>query len=125
MQKSLNQKLYGLVNRAKGKNRRQHERMTEGCCVAVLDGRMVPVENWSLGGMLVQADDRLYKKGQNVELMLRFYTGTRIVNIPAGAIVARKVPSRLGLQFKDLSDHAYTQIKNVLHSYRGAERQLL
>jgi len=82
--------------------RRAHTRRETDKCVAVLNGQSVPVENWSLGGVLMNGDDRLFTVGQNVELTLKFKLHNMIMDITHYGRIVRKGSQKIAVAFEPI-----------------------
>lgn len=76
--------------------KRTHLRRGVDCCVAVIHGRTFPVENWSLGGVLLQTDERLFGKEQDIDLTVKFKLRNNIVDISHKGTVVRKTNGKVG-----------------------------
>ena len=64
---------------------RQHARRSDDRCVSIINGQMHPVENWSKGGMLISADDRLFGIDQECTFTLKFKLRDEIMEIDHNA----------------------------------------
>ena len=53
----------------KAPTRRRHPRRECDSCVGIIMGRTFPVQDWSQGGMLLTADDRLFSIGGEKRLI--------------------------------------------------------
>ncbi len=107
--------------------RRKSPRRTADNCVTMINGRAYPVHNWSDGGMLVQADERLFSVTAPVEIMLKFRLSGKILDIPHRGRVIRKMRDRLAIQFDPLSREVSNKFKQVIDDFvtrEFAESQL-
>lgn len=87
---------------------------------------MHPVENWSNGGLLMTADERLYGKGQDCTFTLKFKLRDEMIEIDHNAKVARKSPNKIALEFLPLTRAAQSGFQKVVDDYvsqRFAESQ--
>lgn len=82
--------------------RRNNVRRETDKCVAVLCGQTVPVENWSLGGVLMDGDDRLFAVGQNVEVTLKFKLRNMIMDITHYGQIVRKGSRKIAVAFEPI-----------------------
>lgn len=85
-------------------SRRRHLRRGSDRCVAVVNGTTYPIENWSLGGVLLSGDDRFFAVGQDMSLTLKFKLRSAIINLEHRGRVVRKADGRVAIEFVPLSD---------------------
>ena len=105
---------------------RQHARRSDDRCVSIINGQMHPVENWSNGGMLIAADERLFGIDQECVFTLKFKLRDEIMEIDHKAKIVRKAPSKVALQFLPLSKPVQSKFQQVVDDYvaqRFAESQ--
>lgn len=96
---------------------RQHARRADDRCVSIINGQMFPVENWSSGGMLILADDRLFAMEQDCVFTLKFKLQNEIMEIDHKATVVRKAPHKIALQFLPLTKKAKEGFQKVVDDY--------
>ncbi|MFP4098920.1 MAG: PilZ domain-containing protein [Alphaproteobacteria bacterium] len=96
---------------------RQFPRRSDDRCVGVVNGQMHPVENWSKGGMLIMADERLFSVGQDCVFTLKFRLRDEIVEVDHHATVIRKAPGKVAFQFDPLSNPVQTNFQKVVDDY--------
>lgn len=101
--------------------RRSHPRRDQDRCVVVIMGRTFPVENWSVGGLLLTADDRLFSVGNNVELTLKFKLRNTILDISHSGNVIRKGNNRIALQFDPVTQAVRKTFQQVIDDYVARE----
>lgn len=114
--------------RSESKAKRLHARRNEDRCVSVINGQMHPVENWSSGGLLITADERLFAMDQDCILTLKFKLRDEIMEIDHKAKVVRKSPHKVALQFQPLTKKVQEGFKKVVDDYvsqRFAESQTI
>ncbi len=97
--------------------RRRSPRRSADNCITVIDGRAYPVHNWSDGGMLVHADDRLFSLNAPVEVTMKFRLTGKIVDIPHRGRVVRKMRDRLAIQFEPISREISQKFKQVVDDF--------
>jgi len=105
---------------------RQHARRSDDRCVSIINGQMHPVENWSNGGMLIAADERLFALDQECTFTLKFKLRDEIMEIDHKAKVTRKVPGKIALEYLALSKDVQAKFQQVVDDYvsqRFAESQ--
>lgn len=95
-------------------SRRRHTRRSADQCVCEIDGRMFPVQNWSLGGALVFGDDRPFGAGQEVEVTMKFKLRSIIIDIKQKASIIRKSNGLIAMQYTPLSETVKTKFQQVI-----------
>jgi hypothetical protein len=98
-------------------SRRKSPRRSADNCITLIDGKAYPVHNWSDGGLLVQADDRMFTQNAPVELTLKFRLSDRMMDIPHRGRVIRKTRDRLAIQFEPFGREIANQFKQVVDDY--------
>ncbi len=106
-----------LKDRAQDTQKRQSPRRKDDRCVSIIDGQMHPVENWSNGGLLVTADERLFAIGQNCKFTLKFKLRDKIVEVDHKATVVRKTPNKVAMQFMPLTKNVSAQFHKIVDDY--------
>lgn len=96
---------------------RQNPRRSDDRCVVVVNGQMHPVENWSNGGMLIIADERLFSIGQECVFTLKFKLRDDIMEVDHKATVLRKAPGKIALKFEELPQPVQTNFQRVVDDY--------
>ncbi|MCB9996619.1 MAG: PilZ domain-containing protein [Rhodospirillales bacterium] len=96
---------------------RRHPRRDVDRCVVMIHGRTFPVENWSLGGMLLDADERLFGLQQDIDLTVKFKLRNTILDINHKATVVRKSNGKVALQFEVLTQTIARQFQQVIDDY--------
>lgn len=97
--------------------RRRSPRRSADNCISVIDGKAYPVHNWSDGGMLVHADDRMFSLSAPVEVTMKFRLSGRIMDIPHRGRIVRKMRDRLAIQFEPLSRDIVNKFQQVIDDY--------
>ena len=97
--------------------RRATPRRAADNCISVINGKAYPVHNWSDGGMLVQADERLFSMSAPVEITMKFRLTGKILDIPHKGRVVRKTRDRLAIQFEPLSREIANKFKQVVDDF--------
>ena len=94
--------------------RRRHERREADKCIAILAGKPVPVENWSVGGVLMDGDDRLFSIGQTVEVTLKFKMRNAILDITHTGRVVRKASQKIAVAFGPIGLNTRRAFQHVI-----------
>ncbi len=111
---------------ASAQRKRQHARRSDDRCVSIINGQMHPVDNWSTGGMLIAADERLFAIGQECVFTVKFKLRDEIMEVDHKAKVIRKVPNKIALEFLPLTKKSQSGFQKVVDDYvsqRFAESQ--
>lgn len=103
--------------RSAAHSKRRHARRGDDCCVAVVNGQMHPVENWSVGGFLMTADERLYAIGQNCTVTLKFKLRDEISEIDHSAQIVRKGMNKVALKFQPLPRAVHSAFQKVVDDF--------
>ncbi len=97
--------------------KRQSMRRAEDHCVSIIDGQMHPVENWSDGGLLVTADERLFAIGQACTFTLKFKLRDEIMEVDHNAKVIRKASNKVALQFLPLTKKVQAGFQKIIDDH--------
>lgn len=109
--------VYTGLNNNTVETRRKHARRSADNCVTIIDGRAYPVQNWSDGGLLIVADDRLFTVDAPVEVTMKFRLGGRILDVPHRGTVVRKMRDRLAIRFEPVTAEIQKRFKQVVDDY--------
>lgn len=104
-----------------GALRRRHDRRDCDCCVSLIDGRTYPVENWSLGGVLINSDGRQFHLDDVMSVTMRFRLRDEIIDVPHAARVVRKSKNKVAFQFKPLTQQIRSNFQNVVDDYVASQ----
>lgn len=97
--------------------RRKHPRRSSDSCVSVIGGKVYPVENWSYGGLLVRADDRLFGVNEEMDITVKFKLRDDVLDIPHKAKIVRKAPNKIALQFTPVSKKIQNAFDRVIDDF--------
>jgi len=75
------------------------------------------VVDWSLGGMQVIGDTRMFSIEDQVNVILKFKLKKNMLNIPHTAKIIRKTNEKLGLQFAPLTNKVRNNLQHVVDDY--------
>ena len=98
-------------------SKRRFARRSGDHCVSVINGKIYPVENWSMGGFLISADDRLFGVKQEIDVVMKFKLRDEILDVNHKAQVVRKSQHRVGLQFAPLPKKVQDCLKQVVDDF--------
>lgn len=96
---------------------RQHSRRSGDKCVSMIDGKMYPIENWSEGGVLITADDRLFALGQDVTLDLKFKLRDDMISIHQIGEIVRKNDNKIAVKFHELDKTSLNAFQQVIDDF--------
>ncbi len=100
--------------------RASHRRAAENC-VTMIDGRAYPVYNWSEGGLLIQADERLFSLNAPVDVTMKFRLTGKILDIVHKGKIIRKARDKLAIQFEPLSRDVHAKMNQVIDDLMATE----
>ncbi len=83
--------------------RRRYERRSNDRCMSMINGKPYPVKDWSLGGMKISADARMFSNEQKLDVILKFKLRDDIINISQSAHVVRRSKDHISLEFLPLT----------------------
>lgn len=98
-------------------SRRRTPRRSADNCISIIDGKAYPVHNWSDGGLLIHADDRLFSMAAPVEVTMKFRLNGQILDIPHRGKVVRKSRSGVAVQFEPLTHEIARKFKQVVDDF--------
>ncbi len=101
--------------------RRRFDRRSCDKCIGIINGNLCPVDNWSIGGALVESDERMFSSGELVDITLKFKVNDTILDVDHRARIIRKSKGRIALQFAPLTDPIWTGFKKVIDHYMANE----
>jgi hypothetical protein len=101
--------------------RRKFSRRGADHCISVINGQPYPVENWSLGGLLIQADERIFSVNDELSITMKFKLSQKIVDIPHKARVVRKARNKIAFEFKPLTRAIQNNFQSVIDDYVASQ----
>ena len=100
------------------KSRRRHSRRYRDKCVVLINDKLHPVLDWSIGGIQIAADERLFKEGDKLDIRLKFgISHDHFIDIDHKATVIRKGNGRLGLKFFPLTSDIRNSLHRIINDY--------
>jgi hypothetical protein len=100
---------------------RRHPRRGNDRCVVVIHGQTFPVENWSFGGVLLGADERLFGTTQDIDITLKFKLHNAILDVPHRGRVVRKTNGKVAIEFEALDKTIRRAFQQVLDDANASE----
>jgi len=101
--------------------RRRYTRRDCDRCVTVINGKTYPVENWSLGGVMLNVDEREFGTLDEVNMTLKFKLRDSIIDVPHAAKVVRKTKSKIAFEFRPLTQQIRSNFQNVVDDYVASQ----
>lgn len=101
-----------------GYSKRKYTRRNCDTCVSNINGQSFPVVDWSLGGLQVAADSRMFNISDTVDVTLKFKLSDSVISIPHKAEVVRKTSENIGLKFRPLTRAIHDDLQHVVDDYR-------
>ncbi|MEZ5814983.1 MAG: PilZ domain-containing protein [Alphaproteobacteria bacterium] len=101
--------------------RRKYSRRDCDRCVSVINGKTYPVENWSLGGVLLSADEREFSEQDEMNITLKFKLRDNIIDVPHAARVIRKGRNKIAFEFRPLTQQIRSNFQNVVDDYVASQ----
>lgn len=96
---------------------RTHSRRSGDKCVSMINGKMYPIENWSEGGVLVLADDRMFAVDQDCTITLKFKLREDVLDIQHNGKVVRKSDNKIALKFAPLDKTIHDSFQQVVDDF--------
>lgn len=113
--------LRATVSNDASETRRKSPRRSSDRCVATMYGYTFPVENWSFGGVLLSADERMFGAGQDIEFNLKFKLRNTIVDVAHRGAVVRKSAGRVAISFAPLEKEIRRAFQQVIDDAVASE----
>lgn len=101
--------------------RRRYARRSCDKCVTMIDNKIYPVVDWSVGGVQISCDERVYGIGQEIDLALKFRLRDDVIDIPHKGRVVRKSTSRVALEFLPQTKEIRDRFQNIVDDYVSRE----
>ena len=98
-------------------NKRVHPRRRMDNCVGVVNGKTFPVEDWSVGGVLLQGDDRLFGMNDTADITLKFRLKGDIMTVTHTGTIIRKTKDKFAIQFAPLTRDISNRFQQVISDY--------
>ena len=97
--------------------RRRFSRRRCDHCVSMINGKTYPVEDWSMGGLMVHGDSRMFGNNEEVDVLLKFKLQNDVVDIPHKARVVRKTNESVAFEFTPLTRKVRGCLQDVVDDY--------
>ena len=101
--------------------RRRYTRRSCDVCVAVIDGKTYPTQDWSLGGLLIYGDARPFALDGKQDVLLKFKLQDKVIEVKHQAKVVRKSLNNIAFEFEPLTAQIRKYFQNVVDDYVANE----
>ncbi len=98
-------------------SRRRFTRRDCDKCVSMIDGKIYPVQDWSLGGVLLSGGSDDFGLEEDHEVVLKFKLSDDMVDVPHTARVIRKGMDSVAMEFRPLTKDVRDSFQNVVDDY--------
>ena len=98
--------------------RRRYERRGQDVCIIELNGQNYPVKDWSMGGVLIDSEDKTLSLHDMIDFKIKFKLKDRLIEVPHSRQVVRKSKTQIGLRFDPLSLDMRTEFDRVIEDGR-------
>ena len=102
-------------------SRRSFPRRTSDKCVGMVNGKAMPVLDWSPGGLRVFGDGRTYTIGEPVDVMLKFHMNDMLIEVKHQAQIVRKSSETFAVQFAPLTADIRKTFQHVIDNFNAEE----
>lgn len=94
--------------------KRRHARHNAPGCVSMIGKKLYPVQDWSVGGVLINADGRLFGIDNELDITVKFKLRDDILEIPHRGRVVRKTRDKVAFEFLPLTQTLQTKFQRVI-----------
>lgn len=101
--------------------RRRFPRRSNDTCIVTIAGMAYPVTDWSMSGVLFEADTRTFANGENLPMTLKFRTGGTVAKVDVTGDIVRKNSRYVATQFAPLSTKAEQTFHKIIDGSIGTE----
>lgn len=98
-------------------SRRKDERRVSDSCVAKVNGRTYPVQDWSMGGAKLFADERDFAINQQIEIVMKFKLRGEILITKQNGRIIRKSRNSVGVQFGPVLQQTRQDFQKVIDDH--------
>ncbi|MEM9469620.1 MAG: hypothetical protein AAF988_05600 [Pseudomonadota bacterium] len=102
-------------------NQRANPRRDVDSCIAMIDGKMYPVKNWSHGGALLAGLEHTLSENDIKDITLKFKLSDRVIDVTHKAKILRKIHDKFAIQFAKLTPDIEKSFKLVVDDYVAQE----
>lgn len=102
-------------------HKRRHPRRETDKCVIEINGQPHPVMNWSIGGVLIQADSRSFGMDNEIDMTMKFKLRDKIIDVNHRGRVVRKTNDSVAFEFLPVSDQIKRNFQNVIDDHVAAQ----
>ena len=96
--------------------RRKYQRRYMDSAIATLGKDSFAIEDWSEGGLLVNADDKLFGIDQPLNMVLKFKLPNKMIMMEQAGRIVRKAHNKIGIQFDQLDTDNARKFRQIIES---------
>ncbi len=108
-------------NNEQNNMKRQHTRRENDQCVIMIEGQLFPVQNWSMGGALINTDEQSFGLHDEVGVTIKFKVGEIVRDVTQLARVVRKSRGKIAFEFAPLGHKSYTNFQHIINECVSAQ----
>lgn len=101
--------------------RREYPRRAADKCIGLVNGQAMPVLDWSQGGLRVLGENRTYRLGDELTVMLKFHINDQLIDVNHKAKVVRKSSDFFAVKFAPLTKEISNTFQQVIDSFNAEE----
>lgn len=102
-------------------SRRAFPRRASDHCVGMIDGKPMPVLDWSEGGVRVFGDTRTVNVGKEIDVALKFHTNNTLIDIRHRGEIVRKSAESFAVKFFPLTSEMHKAFQYVIDNFNTEE----
>lgn len=118
--KKVVQSLAQSINDNVDVQRRRFERRSTDTCVISVNGTAYPVRDWSLSGVMFEADTRTFSLHEILPLTLKFHLNGVVASVDVEGRIVRKNARFIATQFEELSSRAQQTLHQIIDEAAAA-----
>lgn len=112
--KKVVQSLEQSINDNVDVQRRRFDRRSTDTCMISVNGHPYPVKDWSLSGVMFEADTRTFAINENLPMTLKFHMNGLIATVDVTGRIVRKNTHYIATQFDPLDNKAQQTLHQII-----------
>ena len=118
--KKVIESLHNTINDNISAQRRGFARRSLDTCMVTVNGIPYPVKDWSLSGILFEADTRTFCLNECLPMTLKFHAGGNIASVDVTGHIVRKNARYVATQFDPLSNKTEQALHRIIDASNAA-----
>lgn len=110
----ITESLSNTINDNIDVQRRSFARRSTDICLVTINGKPYPVKDWSLSGILFEADSRTFEKGDKLPMIIKFDIGSEVVDVNVSGNIVRKNKHYIATHFDPLPSKTQQKLHEVI-----------